>query len=302
MQKLGLLAKKNIQGVVFIIPCMIVLLLMMMYPLIQTFIFSFSDITLPRFDLKFTGLKNFLRIFSYAEVPQIVHNTVMWTVGSVFFRVVLGMFTALIVNSNLPGIGFIRIIIIIPWTVPSIVSANSWRWMLSSDFGAINGLLRSWGLGAHAYTWLGNSNTAMYAILLAATWAAYPFVMMMFLSAMQGIPKEYFEAATVDGANAFQRFWHITIPCIKPVLLILLALETMNAINAFDMIFTMTGGGPSGATEIFGLFIYRLGFTNLDFAGASSVSVVLIICALSFFVIYMLLQAAASTKKGIKIK
>jgi ABC-type sugar transport system permease subunit len=123
--------------------------------------------------------------------------------------------------------------------------------------------------------------------------------MMMLLSAMQGLPRDHFEAALVDGANAFQRFWHIIIPGIKPVLLIVIALEAINAINAFDMIYTMTGGGPGNATEIFGLFVYRLGFNLLDFAGASTVSVVLIFVALVFCIIYILLQLTMRKREGV---
>ena len=296
MEKMKFSTKKSLYGVFFIIPCMAVLIVMMLYPLIQTFLFSFSTITLPRFSLQFNGLNNFIKVFSRPEVPAVIGNTIRWTVCSVVFRLILGMVTALVMNSDFSGVRVLRIIVLIPWTVPSIVSANSWRWIFQGDFGVINGMLKAWGFSP--YPWIGNANTAMGAILVAATWAGYPFVMMMLLSAMQGLPRDYFEAAMVDGANAFQRFWHIIIPGIKPVLLIVLALETINAINAFDMIFTMTGGGPGNATEILGLFIYRLGFGLFDFAGASAVSMVLILVALIFCVIYVLLQNAGKREGG----
>jgi multiple sugar transport system permease protein len=292
MEKMKFSTKRSLYGVLFILPCMTVLIIMMAYPLIQTFLFSFSTITLPRFALQFNGLNNFSKVFSRPEFPVVIKNTIQWTVCSVVFRLVLGMITALVMNADFPGIRFLRIVVLIPWTVPSIVSANSWRWIFQGDFGVINGMLKAWGLAP--YPWIGNANTAMGAILIAATWAGYPFVMMMLLSAMQGLPRDYFEAAMVDGANAFQRFRHIIIPGIKPVLLILLALETINAINAFDMIFTMTGGGPGNATEIFGIFIYRLGFGLFDFAGASAVSMVLILVALVFCVLYVVLQNAGT--------
>jgi multiple sugar transport system permease protein len=276
---------------------MLVLIAMMIYPLVQTVLFSFSTITLPKFSLEFNGVNNFIKVFSRPEVPLIIGNTLLWTLGSVILRLFLGMITALVMNSDFPGSRVLRIIVLIPWTVPSIVAANSWRWIYQGDFGVINGMLKAWGLTA--YPWIGNANTAMGAILIATTWAGYPFVMMMLLSAMQGLPRDHFEAAMVDGANAFQRFWHIIIPGIKPVLLIVVALETINAINAFDMIYTMTGGGPGNATEIFGLFVYRLGFNLLDFAGASTVSLVLILVALVFCIIYVLLQLAMKKGEGV---
>jgi multiple sugar transport system permease protein len=294
MGKLKFSTKQSLYGIAFIIPCMLVLAAMMIYPLIQTILFSFSSITLPKFTLKFNGINNFIKVFSRREVPTIIINTILWTLGSVILRLFLGMITALVMNSDFPGVRALRIIVLIPWTVPSIVAANSWRWIFQGDFGVINGMLKAWGLTP--YPWIGNSNTAMGAILVAATWAGYPFVMMMLLSAMQGLSKDHFEAAMVDGANAFQRFWHIIIPGIKLVLLIIIALETINAINAFDMIYNMTGGGPGNATEIFGLFVYRLGFNLLDFAGASAVSMVLILLALVFCIFYVWLQVR--TKQG----
>ena len=221
-------------------------------------------------------------------MPLIIRNTIAWTFGSVCLRMLMGLATALVMNSDVPGIKILRVVILIPWTVPSIVAANTWRWMFQGDFGVINGMLKAWGFNSVSF--LGSMSTAMPSILVTATWAGYPFVMMMLLAAMQGLPKENFEAAYVDGANAIQRFLYITLPGIKPVLLIILALEAISAVNAFDLIFNMTGGGPGNATEIFGLFVYRLGFTNLDFAGASAVSVVLILLALLLFFLYNLIQ------------
>jgi multiple sugar transport system permease protein len=273
---------------------MALLAIMMLYPLIQTILFSFSRIKLPKFDLEFTGFENFIKVFTRQEMPIVIHNTIFWILGSVCFRLILGMLTALVMNSDVPGIRVLRVVVLIPWTVPSIVSASTWRWMFQGDFGVFNGMLKAWGFKSLSF--LADSSTAMPSILVAATWAGYPFVMMMLLAAMQGMPKEYFEAAIADGANTVQRFWHITVPLIKPIILILVALETINAVNAFDLIFNMTGGGPGNATEIFGLFIYRLGFTNLDFAGASAVSVVLIVVAILLFFIYNLFQGVV--KKG----
>lgn len=276
---------------IFVSPCMLLLIVMMAYPVFQTVVFSFCDITLPKFDLKFAGLSNFARVFSKPEIPLLVKNTIIWTVFSVVTRIGLGLAVALIMNSDVPGIGFFRLLVLIPWTIPTIVSANAWRWMLQGDYGVINGTLRLMGLSNFAMTWLSNVKTAMPSVLTASLWAGYPFVMMMLLSAMQGMPKDQFEAAMIDGANAFQRFFYIVIPNIKPVLYMVTVLETISAINSFDMLYTMTSGGPGGATEIFGLFIYRLGFNNLDFSGAAAVSVFLIGIAILGFCLYVPMTA-----------
>lgn len=292
--------RRKIRGLAFVCPCMIMLIVMMAYPVIQTVVFSFCDITLPKFDVSFSGVSNFTRVFSKPEIAPLIKNTIIWTLFSVVLRISMGMAVALVMNSEVRGIGFFRLLVLLPWTIPTIVSANAWRWMLQGDYGVINGTLRAVGLPQLAMSWLSNVNTAMPSVLMATVWAGYPFVMMMLLSAMQGLPKEQFEAAMIDGANAFQRFWYIVIPNIKPVLYMVIVLETISAINSFDMLYTMTGGGPGGATEIFGLFIYRLGFTNLDFSGAAAVSVVLILIAILGFCLYvpMTAQGRSGKRKG----
>jgi len=289
--------KKKLTGIAFVLPCVIILVLMMAYPLIQTFAFSFTDIKLPNFELKFIGLKNFVTAFSKPEVSIVIRNTIIWTVFSVFVRLVLGLVSALIMNSNVKGIVTLRVIALLPWTVPLIVSSNTWRWILQSENGVINGTLRAMGLGGWAHTWLANASTALPSIMVANTWVGFPFVMMMLLSAMQGLSRDLYEAAEIDGANGFHLFRYITLPGIKPVILVVLALETISAINSFDMIFVMTGGGPGGATEIFGLFIYRLAFTNFDFGSASAVSVVLITIAVLGFSMYGFAQTG-NRKRG----
>jgi multiple sugar transport system permease protein len=289
--------QKKLTGAVYVLPCAAILLVMMAYPVVQTFVFSLSNIELPGFRLSFAGLKNFTRAFTKPGVATIVGNTVVWTICSTLLRLLLGLGSALLMNASVRGIGVLRIVALLPWTVPLIVSANSWRWMMQSDFGVINGTLNLLGLHQFALTWLASSKTALSSILVASTWAGYPFVMMMLLSALQGLPKELYEAARIDGASRFRLFRHITLPGIRPVLFVVLALEFISAINAFDMIFIMTGGGPGGSTETLGLFVYRLAFSNFDFGSASSVSVILILIAVAGFGFYAFAQAR-NRKRG----
>lgn len=289
--------KKKLTGIAFVLPCTIILILMMAFPVIQTFVFSFANIKLPNFEMSFSGFDNFVKAFSKPEVSMIIRNTVIWTIISVFLRLLLGLGSALIMNANVKGIVTLRVVALLPWTVPMIVSSNTWRWILQSENGVVNGTLRAMGLGQYAQTWLGNVSTALPSILLANSWVGFPFVMMMLLSAMQGLSRELYEAAEIDGANGFHLFRYITFPGIKPVLYVVLALESISAINAFDMIFVMTGGGPGGATEIFGLFIYRLAFGgSFDFGSASAVSVVLITIAVLGFSLYGFAESAGKRR------
>jgi multiple sugar transport system permease protein len=278
--------RKHYVGVLFVLPCLVLLITMMVNPITQTFKFSVSHLTLPTFDTRFVGLDNFTRILSRADVSQVFANTAIWIVGSIFLKFVVGFWAALVMNANVRGIMAFRVMALLPWTVPSIVAANTWRWVFHSDYGLINGTLASWGLGQYAHLWLGDPTTALPAVILAYSWAGYPFVMLMLLAGMQGIPKEYYEAAQIDGANDWQLFRYITVPSLKAIIFIVLLLEFISGLNSFDMLYVMTAGGPGGASQILGILIYRLGFNNFDFAGASALSVILIVIVLLGFVFY----------------
>lgn len=278
--------KKKLIGMTFVLPCTIVLLLMISFPVWQTLRFSFSNIKLPFLDLSFAYFDNYIKAFSKPEIWVIVKNTIVWMVFSVLFRLLLGLGSALTMNVNVKGIALLRIIALLPWAIPSVVAANAWRWIFQSDYGVINGTLRTLGLNMFAMNWLGSPKTALSSVIVASTWMGYPFAMMLFLAALQGLPKELYEAAEIDGANRFNLFRYITLPGIKAVLFIVLALDLISAINAFDLIFVMTGGGPAGASETLGLFIYRLAFTNFDFGTASAVSVLLVLIVLLGFYLY----------------
>ena len=273
-------------GYILILPALVLIVVLMVYPLIQTVVFSLSTVQLPGLTATFTGLANFIAIFGQAQTLQTFLLTVIWIVGTVCLRFVLGFLAALVFNTKVRGTVWLRVLVILPWTVPSVVAANLWRWILQADNGLLDQTLRSWGLSAWALDWLGNPSTALGAVIVAYSWAGFPFVMLLILAGMQGIPEERLEAARVDGANSWQVFRYITIPSVKPVLIVALILETVSAINAFDTIKVMTDGGPANATQTWGLQIYTVGFDFYNLGQASAMSVLLLLVALVVFVIY----------------
>jgi multiple sugar transport system permease protein len=281
-----LLGKKARIGMLFVIPATVIIILMMIVPIFRTILFSFSSVTLPSFDTSFNGLRNFDKIFSLEEFSTIIRNTVVWILGTVILRVSLGFTSALIMDDQGKLLRGMRVIALLPWTIPSIVAANSWRWMLRTDFGLVNGLLDNIGLGFLKSPWLIDARTALPTVLVAYAWAGFPFVMMMLLAGLQTIPEELYESGAMDGANKLQQFLYITIPSLRSVIVMVIVLEAISAINAFDLLFVLTGGGPGTSSEILGLLIYRLGFTRFDFAGASAASTLLIIAALFCFFCY----------------
>ena len=278
--------KRARTGLKFVAPCTIVVLLMMIVPIIRTISFAFSEVTLPSFDTQFNGIRNFEKIVTLKEFPAIVKNTVVWIVGSVVLRTGMGFVAAFIMDGQGKPVKAVRLLALLPWTVPSIVSANSWRWMLQSDFGLINGMFKSVGLESWCRLWLSTAETALPSVLAAYTWAGFPVVMMMILAGLQGIPGELYESSAIDGASRIQQFFYITLPSLRSVITMVIVLEVVNAINAFDLLFVLTGGGPGTSSEILGLLIYRLGFTRFDFAGASAASTLLIGAALVCFLFY----------------
>ena len=285
-------------GMLFVLPCALIMLLMMVVPLIRTVIFAFSDVKLPNFETSYAGLKNFKDVLAMPEFPDVVRNTVVWIIGTTFLRVALGFVAAFMLDGRSRLIRTLRVVALLPWTVPSIVAANSWRWMLQGDFGLINGILENIGLGALAQPWLANASTAMPTVMIAFMWSGFPFVMMMILAGIQNIPVELYESSSIDGANRFQQFLFVTLPSLKSVVVMVIVLEAINALNAFDLLFVLTGGGPGTSSEILGLMIYRLGFTLFDFSHASAASVLLIGSALICFLFYAPTQMVRRHKKA----
>ena len=281
------ITKKNRIAYAFVLPCAVVLILMMINPVFRTLLYSVSEIRLPSLETKYTGLANFTRIFARPELPMVLLNTFFWIIGTVVLRFFIGFTSAIVLNTDLRARQLWRTLALLPWTVPSIVAANTWRWIFQSDYGLLNGIFRAAGLPQLAHLWLGDAATALPAVLVAYSWAGYPFVMLMLLAGMQGIPEELYDAAKIDGADSLQCFRYITLPGLKSIIFIILLLEVISGFNSFDLLYTMTGGGPGGSSEILGLFIYRLGFTNFDFAGASAVSTVLIAIAIICFLFYV---------------
>jgi ABC-type sugar transport system permease subunit len=283
-------------GYILILPAVVLIVVLMVYPLVQTVIFSLSTVQLPALSATFTGLANFVAIFAQAQTLQTFLLTIIWIVGTVCLRFVLGFLAALVFNARVRGTIWMRVLVILPWTVPSVVAANLWRWILQADNGLLDQTLRSWGFSGSAIDWLGNPSTALGAVIVAYSWAGFPFVMLLILAGMQGIPEERVEAARVDGASGWQVFRYITIPSLKPVLIVALILETVSAINAFDTIKIMTDGGPANATQTWGLQIYTVGFSYYNLGQASAMSVLLLLVAVVVFVIYGISSSGRARK------
>lgn len=282
--------RENALAYLFVAPAILAILLVLFYPIINLLITSFySRPTFTR-PSEFIGLKNYLEVLSDPIFPTAVRNTFIWTFGVTIGQVVLGMYFALILHQRFPGRWIARVGVIIPWVLPGIVVAVTWRFMYSQDFGLINLVLRSVGLGQFAHAWLGDSQTAMIACILVGVWKGFGFYTLMFLAGMQTIPVELYEAAKIDGANGRQQLVGITLPLLRPIMITSTVLGLIWTSNYFDAIFVMTGGGPARSTETLPMFIYNTGFSfyRIEEAMAgSNILLVIVLILLGFYLLVM---------------
>jgi len=232
-----------------LIPSLVVILGVTLWPIISTFILSFLNAPTGINQARtFIGLDNYTTMLKDQTFWATIGRTLYFTVVSVGLELILGLVIAQLVNSHPWGWKFLRLSLIVPWAVPTIVNGAMWRWIYSADFGALNGLLMQLGLIKHYIPWLSLPNMAMPLVILADVWHTMPFVALILQAALANLPEELEEAAAVDGANAWQRFWQIRVPLLRPAILVALIARTVDAFRVFDIVYIITSGGPAFKT------------------------------------------------------
>jgi multiple sugar transport system permease protein len=222
-------------------------------------------------------LQNFARLFTDQFFLSALAHTIVYAAIALTFEFLIGLALALLLNTQMPGRALFRSLLLAPMMLPAVVVGVVWRLMLNSDFGAVNGTLKSFGLRTESLTWTASPKLAMASVIVADIWQWTPFVFLILLAGLQAIPQEPYEAALIDGASAWQTFRHVTLPLLKPAILIVLLLRTMDLLRAFDQIFILTEGGPGFATETASLYIYRTAFRFSNFGYAAAMSFVLLL-------------------------
>ncbi|ASJ01121.1 carbohydrate ABC transporter permease [Thermococcus gorgonarius] len=282
MGKMEYREEKLAYGMLF--PMLAFVILFIVIPVIGTFWISLHrDVTfIPGF--KFVGVRNYILVLKKPEFWHSLMVTVAFSLVSVTLETMLGLIFALILNEEIKGRGLLRAIVLIPWAVPTIISARTWELMYNYSYGLFNWIFSQVGLGA--INWFGTPISAFFAVVFADVWKTTPFMTLLLLAGLQAIPKDTYEAAIIDGASMFQRFWHITIPLLKPVLIVAVTLRTIDALRVFDIIYVLTGGGPGGATTSISLLAFN--YYNLgDYGVGSAISIITFLTVLSFTVVYL---------------
>ncbi len=264
-------------------PALLVLAALILYPLYKVVDISFRigpSMNLARLGQQPLGLQNYARIFADQTLWAAVKASGLYVAGSVALAFLAGLWTALLLNARLPGRRFLRTVLLLPWAVPGIVASVIFSWMFDGSYGVVNALLRYTGV-SHADTpWLMNADSAMLTVIIATAWKAYPLITLTILAAMQTIPGELYEAASVDGATPAQKFRFITLPGIASAGLVSVLISALWIFVDVDIIFGSTGGGPALATSTLPLYIYNEAFQFFRMGTAAAAGVVMMIAAI----------------------
>jgi multiple sugar transport system permease protein len=279
--------RRETNGMLFVLPAVLVLLAIIGYPILETLRLSFSQVQLGQTATPFVGLANYGDVLGDRVFGTAVRNTLVWTALSVIGVIALGLLAGLLVHEKIPGRGLIRSLLLVPWIVPGIVVAVVWKWLYNPDFGVIDDVLARIGLLSSHVNFLADPKTALYAVVVVNVWKSFPFAMLMILAGLQSAPEQLYEAARVDGATAWDRLIYVTLPHLRPVLLVLALLLTIWNMNTFTYIFVLTGGGPVRLTEVLGVYIYNTAFQGFHFGTASAAAVIVFLLSGALTLVYV---------------
>ncbi|HEX9830419.1 MAG TPA: sugar ABC transporter permease [Thermodesulfobacteriota bacterium] len=272
---------KGKSHIFFLAPAILIMAGVIIYPLLNVIWLSLHR-RLLIFDIsKYVGLDNFGFLLRDDRFWNAFYNTVYFTVISVSLELILGLSIATLLNRTFTGKGLMRSIILIPWAIPTVVSAKMWEWMYNSDFGILNYLL---GVNIN---WLGSAFWAMNSAIFMEVWKTTPFVALLLMAGLQTIDGDLYKSARVDGASGWYIFRRITLPLLTPVILIVLIFRTLDAFRVFDAIYVLTGGGPANTTETLSIYAYKVLFQTLQFGYGSTISIAIFICVGIITIIYV---------------
>jgi multiple sugar transport system permease protein len=278
----------------YMAPATFLFILLMLYPMITVLRYSLMDGAITKRNPSFVGFENYLTNFENPVFWQAVGQTLYFTSLSVIFHLMIGMAFALLLNSPLvnPVIrSLLRTLYVLPWLFTAVIIAIIWRLLLDPN-GVINAILMAAHIVNFKVEWFSSTKTALDALTFVNIWAGYPLYMVSLLAGLQGVPKDLYEAAGIDGANAVHKFWYITIPQLMPIIISIALLDFVWTMQVFPLIWTITGGGPIYATEVMSTYTYKQAFADYDFSMASSSAICILIMSMSVTYFYIKHQKA----------
>ena len=288
--------QERLLGYALIAPVALLILVLIAYPFLNAIWLSLTE-KMVGYPARFIGLQNYATLLESPRFRIVAWNSVVYTIGSVGTKLVIGMVMAVALHKAVRGNQLLRGFLLLPWVIPTVVIALTWRWLLDLYRGLFNVGLHDLGLIGSGIHWLGNPDLAMLSVIMANVWRGFPFFGVSFLAAMQTVPQDLYDAAAVDGASAWQQFWRVSLPSVKGVVAIVTLLSTIWTLNDFNIVYIMTRGGPGAATHIFATYSYELGIQSQRWGmamAASMYSLPVIALLIIFVVRYLHREEPAS--------
>ncbi|MDR1537991.1 MAG: sugar ABC transporter permease [Clostridiales bacterium] len=280
--------KENLLGYLLIAPAVALITFICVIPLSQTILYSLRYYNLTdQANERFIGLENYFKLFSDSKFYDNLANTMIFAAVSVVLQLLVGLTAALLMNAASRGAVLVRAVVLVPYAIPGVIVAQMFSFMFHGDFGVLNALLRQSGILSSAFPFLAKPGWAMACIIITNVWKQFPFVALLLLSGLQTIPAELYESAEVDGAGALKRFAYITLPGIRQMVLVVLLFRTMADIRIFDLVYSMTGGGPANTTSTLLYQAYIFLFKDMNFGLGSAWSTIIFFIILTISLIYL---------------
>jgi len=279
--------RKAIEPYVYLFPAVILVFIFVIIPILIGVKTSFYNYKLNDINKYFNGLANYKEILKEPILYKSLWNSFKWVVGSLFFQVILGLALALCLNKSFKGRGIYQAIVLAPWAVSGFLIGLIWKWLFNGQYGLINDLLIKMKIMTNPISFISQENTALLSTIIANIWYGIPFFAIMILAALQSVPQDMYEAAEIDGATTIKKFFSITLPYIKPTLIVTIMLRVIWIFNFADIIYTMTNGGPANSSETLATYVIFKAYTALDFGQASAIGVIFMIILFLYVGIYL---------------
>lgn len=274
-------------GLALIAPTVLIFCAVIVYPLFSAIYLSFYSVFTPTLAGEWVGIANYTELLTTNEFWNALKNTLIWTIGSLTLQIVFGVGMALVLHQNIWFRSLARSLILFPYFISTVVAVLVWKWLFNDLYGILNHFLMKIGIIDFPMDFLGTMPNAMISVILVGAWKYFPFVVIAVLARLQSIPDALYEAAKIDGAGPIARFWDVTLPQLREVLVVIIMLRAIWDFKEFDLIFLLTGGGPLDNTQTLPLLVYQEAFALNDMGMASAYAVVMMLIMLVFMIFYI---------------
>ena len=288
----GRLSESRRWAYYLLLPSLVLILAVVLYPTLWGMVLSVREMRLNRVDLGtgFVGLKHYIALAGDPVFWLSLQNTVIWVAGAASGELLLGLLTALVLNTSLPGFRVLGIMVLLPWFLPNVVAGHMWALMLDPRLGVLNDMLVRAGVLGSYKAWFADPDTAMAAAMVVEVWHGFPFFALLLLAALKGIPSDLYEAAATDGAGLWRQFVHVTLPQLRVVIVATVVLRVISLVNSPDILLILTGGGPGRSTQVLSLYAFLKANKEFNFGYASALSVVMFLLLMVFSYAYVKLS------------